>query len=521
MFLRIYGTIFLAMLLAASMSVALYQYSYQERLSNYSDSILKGTLALIAKGHDRQSSSKKDRWLRLISQLTGLNIIVNKNEAIHEKWQLSAAENQIEANLSLKNYVYSVRLDKLSEQQLRAIALLVINELSITKGQSQDAKISQIDQLFPFDIKLTADSNYSGLMDNQQRQIFESGNVVVVESTDFHQKIVLTQLANGKLLQIGPIDNFRTITTELLITLVLINLLLTSLVTYWLVRRLEKRIVLVNQAVSEFGPSNTQIQLPVDGSDIIANLSTKVNDMAARIQELLAHQKEITQAVSHELRTPIARIRFRLELLADDAKSFSKDQFEIVNEKVLGVERDLNQLESLVDEILTLHKLDQDRSQYPISDFDVDPVLHSKVESYSLSYPNLDIKLTSSGDRLVSANPRDLSRLIDNILGNACKHAKSRIQVNLADDLLYTRLTIEDDGAGIPYEDRQRIFKPFVQVKNERNEQINGYGLGLAIVSRIANLNDIDISIDDSHLGGAAFHIDCVKPSHPLWEGIV
>lgn len=512
MFLRIYGTIAGAILVALAISVSIYNFSYNKRLTSYSEGILYGSMEIVSKGYARQKDSRKARWLKLISQITGLNISVAKSETRDHLWRIKADENIIEAEYTKNGYRFEVFVDQLSEQQLRGIALLIVNELALVSNAKKQALIKKLSTSFPFQIALTSSRSTNFALDNQQRQLFDSGNVVVFKS-DSSAQTVAVKIGGGNILSVGPIGVFEAFTMELALVLLLVNLIITSLTTYRVIRKLELRMNRINKAVSEFSPVNTDVTVPVEGNDVIASLSKKVNDMTGRIQELLTHQKEITQAVSHELRTPIARIKFRLELLTDELQELGVEPSSPVTEKLSGVERDLKELEDLVGEILMLHKLDSNQKNYEESVFELTPIVSEKIQSFSLNYSKVEFEIVTAEDTSIFANKRDINRLLDNIIGNACKHAKSKVSITLADELVSTRISVEDDGKGISQSDREKIFQPFTQIKDSKNQQVSGYGLGLAIVKRIANLNKLEVTVEKSSFGGARFDIVCPKPS--------
>ena len=341
MFLRIYGTIALAILVALAISVSIYKVSYNERLTAYSEGILLGSMKVISKGYQRQSDSKKHRWLKLIAQITGLNISVKQKSGDKKTWKIKVEAESLEAEFVENNNHFFLSLDQLSEQQLRGVALLIINELALVSNAEKNQLVNSLSSHFPFPLNLVESNSDTFKLDNQQRQLFESGNVVVF-SKEPSSQTVIAKIGGDQILIVGPIKKFVPLTMSLFLILLLVNLLITSLTTYWVIRKLELRMNRINKAVSAFGPANIDVKVPVEGKDVIASLSQKVNEMTGRIQELLTHQKEITQAVSHELRTPIARIKFRLELLSDELAELGIEQSAPISNKIQGVENDLN-----------------------------------------------------------------------------------------------------------------------------------------------------------------------------------
>jgi signal transduction histidine kinase len=96
---------------------------------------------------------------------------------------------------------------------------------------------------------------------------------------------------------------------------------------------------------------------------------------------------------------------------------------------------------------------------------------------------------------------------LKNIIRNALRHASTTVRVAIRQDTQYTSFIVEDDGPGIPAEQRAAIFEPFYRIDNSRQRESGGHGLGLAIVQRICDWTNAQVSVEDSPLGGALFRL--------------
>lgn len=507
MFLRIYSGIAIAILLALATVYTVYQVSYDTRYTNYSQGVIKGSLILISQGYQRQAQENRQRWTTLISQLTGFKLkFTELPSSASDQWTQYSSSDYLNFRSVKSGLQIDLQLNQISEQQFRAIALLALNELAVNTEQDVNATLSRIAQLYPFTLDIVSPSEIK--LDNQQRRRLNSGNVVAVSDTDSKQTSIYVKAPNNQILLVGPIDSFDPLTTQTLVLLVLISIIITSSVTYGLIRRLERRLNVVNNILAEFGPQKLTSRVPISGKDVITQLGVKVNEMADRIEELLAHQKEITQAVSHELRTPIARIKFRIQML-NDAREVSG---EILTQQELeartsAINKDIQQLEALIDEMLTLHKLDKNPNEYQRLPIDIAPILDNIIESNSIRFDHINIDNQISNSINVQANAQDINRLLENLITNACKHAKSKIILCCQLNAPNYNISVEDDGEGVPENQRERIFQPFTRLENLQNKKNTGYGLGLAIVQRIAKLNEVEVRVEDSQLGGAKFQL--------------
>jgi signal transduction histidine kinase len=182
----------------------------------------------------------------------------------------------------------------------------------------------------------------------------------------------------------------------------------------------------------------------------VAQLAESFNRAAARIEELVTAHKTLLANTSHELRTPLARIRMALEL--------GKDKSEI--------ERDIAELDALIDEVLLASRLDAVQSLDVAEDVDLLALVAEEAARYDVEVQGEPLHL--QGD------PRLLRRLIRNLLENARRHGAPPIEVQVKG----RELRVCDHGPGVPPAERERVFEPFYSKQ--------GVGLGLTLVRQIA-----------------------------------
>jgi two-component system sensor histidine kinase RstB len=124
------------------------------------------------------------------------------------------------------------------------------------------------------------------------------------------------------------------------------------------------------------------------------------------------------------------------------------------------------------------------------------------------------VQVTVNGDEWVNADAHHLHRALQNLILNASKYANSTIAITFTEDEERWQVDIEDDGRGIPEEDRDKVFIPFQRLDNSRTRASGGYGLGLAIVQRIAFWHGGAVLIEGSELGGAKFSFIWSRSQH-------
>ena len=224
--------------------------------------------------------------------------------------------------------------------------------------------------------------------------------------------------------------------------------------------------------------------------------------MSDHIQRLIESQRELMRAVSHELRTPVARIRFGMEMLADE------DDYEYRQQQVEQIDKDIEALNTLIDEIMTYAKLEQGTPSLDFEQIILFEVLDQVLIETEALKTGKTLELQAPPLNLeVDAERRYLHRVVQNLVGNAVRYCDHHVLISggLNDEGM-AYICVEDDGPGIPEEERSRIFEAFSRLDNSRTRASGGYGLGLSIVSRIAYWFGGSVAIDDSpELGGARF----------------
>jgi len=212
--------------------------------------------------------------------------------------------------------------------------------------------------------------------------------------------------------------------------------------------------------------------------------------------EAFVRQQQFVSDASHELRTPLTAIRGQLEVLAHDPDPGVEEVRRV--ERVVMTE--LSRIERLVDDLLTLARLDE-AAPLRAGEIAVVPWLRSFAEDPSLG-PVVIGRLPAG---VLRADSEQLTQVIRNLLANARRHAGPAGTVELSAAARGSRLVvrIDDDGPGIPQRERERVFDRFHRSGASRDRGSGGSGLGLAIARAIVELHGGRIWAEASPLGGA------------------
>ena len=308
--------------------------------------------------------------------------------------------------------------------------------------------------------------------------------------------------ASDWVLRAGPLEvpwQLRYFNALLLVVLAF----LIALVVYGWVRPVWRDLKRLDQGVRLFGSGDLATRLSVTKGSALKPLADTFNGMANRMQRLIVAHRELTGAVSHELRTPIARLRFRLDMLEEPLSA------EDAQRHMIGMRKDIAELEELVNESLSYSRLDSERPKLMLESVDLQDWLKALLIELEdeLSQVTVELVPTQVKPEPVELDSRLMARAVKNLLRNARRHAASRIVLSCESGSEQVSIRVEDDGKGVPGQERERIFEPFARLDAARDRESGGVGLGLAIVSQIARWHAGKAWVEDSSLGGARFVI--------------
>lgn len=272
------------------------------------------------------------------------------------------------------------------------------------------------------------------------------------------------------------------------------------------VQSFDRRIRSIETAASRISRGELDARVTSAGEeDAISRLGKSFNSMADHIQRLMYVQKEMIHAVSHELRTPVARIRFGVQMIEDCQTP------ESVQKQVKGIDGDIQELDELIDEILTYARLEQGGPILAFQQADVAAIVEQVIAEQRSDKPDMKIyseyKKGSEIWKESEIETRYIHRSIQNLVGNAKRYADSTVKVVCSFDSETCRIDVEDDGPGIPEDQWESVFTPFARLDDSRTRSSGGYGLGLSIVRRILYWHGGQAFLGRSELGGAKFSL--------------
>ena len=317
-----------------------------------------------------------------------------------------------------------------------------------------------------------------------------------------HPYVVVTEDADGYRVAVAASleevdDSTAALVTPLLVGLPLI-LLLVGGTTWAVAARALAPVARIRREVEEITGDRLDRRVPEPRSrDEIHRLARTMNQMLQRLERSRDRQQQFVGDASHELRSPLASIRQAAEVSLAHPGALPEGQLaEAVLEESARMQR-------LVEQLLLLTRTEDGAVTRSYQDVDLDDL--ALAEAGRAGRSGLAVETAGIGAGRVRGEPTALGQVVRNLVDNATRHADTALAIAVRDTGAGIELTVEDDGQGIPEDQRQRVFDRFVRLDEARARDAGGSGLGLAIVREIVTAHGGTVVISSSALGGARF----------------
>ena len=216
---------------------------------------------------------------------------------------------------------------------------------------------------------------------------------------------------------------------------------------------------------------------------------------------------DVLSVLGHELRTPVASILGALAALERGGNQIDDD----ARARLLRIMGDeARRLSRMLDDLLATGRADAGELTVQVGPVDLDEILRDAADAARMTAPaHLNLELSAvSGSAIVSADPDRVRQIVSNVLDNAMRHATSRIEVSTEAGPATARIVIEDDGMGVPADQREAIFSKFERL----DSSAAGTGLGLWLSRRLTELMGGRIWVEDAQRGGSRFVVELPQP---------
>ena len=299
---------------------------------------------------------------------------------------------------------------------------------------------------------------------------------------------IRVQRPDGVLTLETTVKRMRESTTVLVILWMVGTAIVVSAIAVLFLRNQIRPIRRLAAAADALGKGRPVTDLNPSGATEIRRAGAAFLEMQGRIQRQIAQRTEMLAGVSHDLRTPLTRVRLQLAMLAD-AHPGSRQE-------ITESEQDLLLMEHMIDEYMAFAR--GQGGEAPVSTDLAEIIDDVAGDARRRGSP---IVLEVERPLVLALRPNAIRRCLTNLVENAMHHgARVAISATRRDDVV--SVSVEDDGPGIPVDQREDVFKPFFRLDSARNPRTGGAGLGLSIARDVARGHGGDIRMSAGSLGG-------------------
>jgi two-component system, OmpR family, sensor histidine kinase RstB len=365
--------------------------------------------------------------------------------------------------------------------------------------------VSQIADKIPLPVQVEAIDAYSLSAENMAG--LKGGDIILLYGEDLYLHRIHD---TGLMVVLGPIPflaRFDAISWEDVLAVFLMCLAL-GIPTWLWMRPFWRDLISLSRQGRQLGLGDFSARVELGRHSALEQLGSAFNRMAHDVEELTVSRRAMIDAVSHDLRTPLARLRYRLEAIKsgiDTEKQFA------------AIERDLGQIDDLIQEWLTMSSLDRTRAVMEPQSLEIVPWLQRLVGEYAGEQGAPEVcNASGMASPLVDVDSYYFGRAIGNLLVNARRYGGDKVMVVFAWEGGWASVHVDDNGPGIPQADRSRLLQPFERMEASRNRATGGFGLGLSIVAMIMAGHGGRVEIADSPMGGARVSLSWPSRLRPL-----
>ena len=438
-------------------------------------------------------------FLAAIALMVGVVIFLTwttQSEPVVSRWQTSV-RNQTNIYSSAAAQIYGREGENGLNEFLKNVrSAETIEEVGIIDGKNQLRFSENPNPGFPADLIAKAFASDAVEIDYEKIDaVFAAKNIILPNG---EKAVFAVKWDRPKPVPFFGEANYRYMR--------LLGLILTSLlVCYVFALYLSSPIIKLREAAKSLAAGNLQTRVvPVIGKrrDEIGKLARDFDEMAERIESLITSQKRLTRDVSHELRSPLARLNVALEL----AKQKSSPETHGLLDRI---EREGKRLNEMISQILTLSKLESQAETIEKKDVNLCRLVEKVVAdaNFEAAAQNKKVEITKNAECTVVGSETLLRSAVENVLRNALRYAKNKVEVKLEKTKNAIVIEIKDDGEGVSEDELDKLFTPFYRVGEARERKSGGVGLGLAITEQAVVSHKGAITAKNAANGGLLIEI--------------
>jgi len=306
-----------------------------------------------------------------------------------------------------------------------------------------------------------------------------------------------------------PLDSTAKILKEQLLIISILILSLSLLIGYFISKRLSKPIVDISKKANLIAKGKIKKEFTSD-SDIleIEDLNNSLNEMMVELGKTEELEKDLLANVSHDLKTPLTMIKAYAEMVRD----LTYNDKEKRNSNLNIIIEETDRLALLVNDILTLSKLQQSMDNLTLSEFDLILLIKNILKRFTIYEEkygyNIIFKHTNIRKLMIKADQKKIEQVLYNLIINAINYTGSdmKVVINISKVNNLYKIEVIDSGKGIDTKDLDNIFDKYYKSEKKHKRNLYGTGLGLSIVKSIFLLHDYKYGVDTKKGKGSSFY---------------
>jgi signal transduction histidine kinase len=327
-------------------------------------------------------------------------------------------------------------------------------------------------------------------------------SIYIVDDQPYHIQQLNFQFTDGAQGQILIYTNVEQVVPQIrqwLIQMIVISIAIlflgSAFAMLWLYRSIVRPLNRLKVAAENIKDGNLNFSVAAEADDEIGELCVAFEEMRLQLKGQIERNiqyekdsKELISNISHDLKTPMTSIKGYVEGLMDGVA----DTDEKRDRYIRTIYNKVNDMNSLIEELFLYAKLDSNSVSYSFTKVNLDAYFQDCVEEISLDLEAQGIEFGyfnyADRDTVIIADPEQLKRVINNIIGNSVKYASDRklsISLRIMEEAEFVKIEIEDNGRGIAKNEVPLIFDRCYRTDASRNSSKGGSGLGLSIARKI------------------------------------
>ena len=308
-----------------------------------------------------------------------------------------------------------------------------------------------------------------------------------------------------------PLNNTIGILSNQLIIVSIIVVILSLIIGYFISKSISKPIVKMNEKAKKLANGNYDFTFD-NNSNIyeIDELANTLNYAKKELAETDELRRDLLANVSHDLKTPLTMIKGYAEMIRD----LNSDNIEKRNANLNVIIEESERLNILVNDLLTLSKIQANKDVLEKEDFDIVELINNIIKRYSI-YKDTEgyiFEVNTPDKVIVNADKKKIEQVIYNLINNAINYTgdDNKVIINVLVDK-NIRVEIKDTGKGIKKEDLPHIWDKYYHSKKKHKRNVIGTGIGLSIVKTILESHNFKYGVESKRNKGTTFYFEICK----------